>query len=123
VLIGTVFAYLGGGKTLFGVDMRSLVFVRAGLAGVLGVATGWMVVARNPARSLPLLVRGCAVGAPVPVLAMAAWKLRPRIGALPEFAQVGVAIVGFTLVTGLLAASVHLLIKAFDAPGQEAKPA
>ena len=115
ILVGSGFGYLGGGRTLFGINLTPFLLARAAAAGLLVLAAAWIVLARDPKATLPPFIRGAAFGAGVPIVLITLWKMRASIGTIPDMAQVAIAIVVFVLVTGLIATSVQLLVKAFDA--------
>lgn len=114
IFIGSVFGYLGGGRTLFSVDLKPLLLARLVAALLLAAAAGWIVLSRDWKATLPPFIRGCAFGLPIPALLFVLWKFRATLGGLSDALQLGLAIVVFSLITGLLAASVQFLIKAFD---------
>lgn len=123
VLLGSLFGYLGGGRLLYGVDMRPLLYARAAAALLLGAAAGWIVVSRDLKATLPLLVRGLSFALPIPLGLFAYWKFRGRIAGISDAAQLGIAIIGFALFTGLLAASVQFIFKAFEIGTRRAEEA
>ncbi len=114
ILIGTAFGYLAGGRVLFSTDMRPLVLARAAAAIALACAAGWIVLSRDLKATLPPFIRGLAFGLPIPILLLVVWKLRGTMAGMSDAAQLGLAIVIFALITGLLAASVQFIVKAFD---------
>jgi hypothetical protein len=111
--VAAYLGYLGAGKQLYAHSLLPLLVAREGLAACLAVVGAWMVLARRPDRSLPAFLRGVACGVPIPLLLAAAWRWRAAINT-SGIMQTMVATVGFLVLTGLLAASVHLLIRAFQ---------
>jgi hypothetical protein len=123
VLLGSLFGYLGGGRVLFGVDLRPFLYSRAIASLLLGAAAAWIVVSRDLKATLPLLIRGVAFGLPIPLGLIAYWQFRGRMSCISDVAQLGLAIVGFSLLTGLLAASVQFIFRAFEIGARRAEEA
>lgn len=115
ILVGSAFGYLAGGRTLFGVDVRMLSAGRALAALVLVGTSAWIVLSRAPRVSLPRFSKGAVLALCVLALLAALWKGRGWIGSLGDVGQLAVGMGAFVLITGLMAASVHLLVRAFQA--------
>lgn len=113
IAVGSLFGYLGGGRVLFGQDIRMLFLARVACALALSAVAGWVVLARDPRATIPPFLRGLALGLPVPIVIGAAWYSRGRLGNLPDMATALLAIALFCVVTVLLAASTQLVVKAF----------
>jgi hypothetical protein len=113
-LVGSYLSYLGAGKRLYRLDLTPLVAARLILSLMRGGTAAGIVLARKPGRSLPLFARGAACAIVVVAMLGATWLLRGRLAALPGLVAGALAIVGFVVFTGFLAAGVHLLISAFE---------
>lgn len=122
-LVGSIFGYIGGGRMLFGVDLKPLLAFRGLAAAALVASAAWTVLSQNPRATLPPFIRGSLFGIAVPVILIIVWKFRGSLASLPDMVQVAIAMVVFGLVTGLLAATVQLLVKAFDAGIRHAESA
>lgn len=114
IAVAALFGYIGGGRTLFSIDTRPLLVARAGAAAILTALAAWLVLSRDPKTTIRPFIYGCITGLPVPILLIAIWKLRSKLGAMSDVLVMGIAILAFVLITGLLAASVQFLVKAFE---------
>jgi hypothetical protein len=112
--VGSVLGYLGSGRNVSGVGLKPFLMVRLLLGAGIGIAGAWIVLARRPGVAVPRLVKGVLVGLPLPILGAVLWAARARLAALPEMARIGGAVVLFVVVTALLAASVDLIVRAFE---------
>jgi hypothetical protein len=107
-------------STFSTVDPEVLFLVHAACAAVLGVCAAVMVLRRESLR--PLVV-GVALGLACVAVLAGAWAARGQIAGLVEGVKYPLAIIGFVVVMGLLSASVHMVIHAFEvgARGGEAR--
>ena len=119
ILSAGLFGYLGAGRVLpIGsrqIGLGGLLAARLGAGLVLAGCAAWVVLGVRPAKSVPLLIKGVACGVPALALVWAAWSFRGKIagmGLSQVVLALGGAVVG-AVVIGLLAAAVHLAIKAF----------
>jgi hypothetical protein len=111
VLGAAVLGYAASRATFTMVDPRGLLLARAACAAVLGVCAAGMVLRR---ASLRPLAAGLALGGVCAGVVGAGWAARGQIGALAEGVRYPLAIIAFVVVTALLSASVHLVIRAFE---------
>ena len=109
-----------GGAVLVGVNTMHLAAFRVLLSMILGGFAGLVVIVRAPERSAGYLVRGIACSVPVIAsLGVAAMpglrgKVLGAITGLPGVATLAAVLVLFFVLGSLLAASIHLLIRAFE---------
>ena len=96
-----------GGVTLF-------LMLRLAAAGLIAVGAAWVVLQRRPRESLPSLLKAGAFGAGLLGVMAAAWKLRSQTANLGGFAATMIALVVGLLALGLLSATVHFAIRAFE---------
>lgn len=129
--VGGLLSYVGMGpeKSLFGRALprpvQGLLLARVAAGAVLGLAAAAEVLRLNPARAMPKLLLGIALGSPllVGLLAFRAGWLTPvaaKIAAMPGLVIAMTGFAAFVAVVGLLAASAHLIISAFQAALQSA---
>ena len=116
----TVLGYVSINRTLGQFPLDLAVLSQLAAAGFLGVLGAMVILLRNPGRSCPLLVKGLVLG--LPVLALAVVVLVPQarallgpLGRMQGPTRAIVAVVVFAAAGVLVCASVHLLIKAFEA--------
>jgi len=97
-------------------SLTKVMIGRAGLAAALAVLSALHVLLRKPALSLPLLLKGVLVGLPLPIVAFCVMRGvgQTQYQALPEVAQILLALLGMLVVGGLICACVHLLVRAFQ---------
>lgn len=90
----------------------SHIVVGVGLIGLSGLT----VLLRRPGRSFGLLAKGIALSLPVLACgaAVVAPSVRGKIFALPAVLQIVLAIAGTAILAALVAASGHLIIRAFE---------
>ncbi len=106
--------------------LRLMVYARVLLAGLLGAGAALAVLSRD-ASSWGSLGRGLAVGSPVVVVGALAilfardWLTVPRDGVL-EAVRIGSIILGVLVLGGFFCASVHLVIRAFQAGDVDRSP-
>ncbi|MFN7020777.1 MAG: hypothetical protein ACK4WH_05545 [Phycisphaerales bacterium] len=107
--------YVGAGQELMGVGLKPFLLARlacaAGLAGVGGLA----VLMRRPKASLPKLAAGLVCAATLIVASAGAWMAVPRVSVMSEIVLAVAGLLVFSLLLGLLAASVHFFVGAFAA--------
>ncbi|MFI4898084.1 MAG: hypothetical protein ACIARR_09680 [Phycisphaerales bacterium JB059] len=106
--------------------LEALVLVRLGVALALAALASLVVFVRRRS-SWGYLGRGLLVGAPVVIagglvgLFARGWVLTPREGAM-EAIRVGSIILGAMVLGGFFCASVHLIIRAYQAGDLDASP-
>jgi hypothetical protein len=115
IVVASAFGYLGGGRTLFGTDVRTLTLARAAAGAALVGVAAWLVLSRAPGATLPRFTKGAALSLGVIALLAGLWKGQRWIGSLNDVGQLAVGMVAFALITALLAASIHMLVRAFQA--------
>lgn len=111
VLGAAVLGWASSRATFTTVDPGVLLLARFGCAAALGACAAAMVLRRE---SMGSLVGGVVLGAACMGVLAGAWAARRQIGGLVEGVKYPLAILGFVVVTALLGASVHLLIRAFE---------
>ncbi len=118
ILVGSAFGYISAGRQLGTTSLTPLLAFRFLAGGVIAAAAAYCVLSRDP-KSWRVAALGAAMGLPSVALA-AAVMVTPARRAVMTFlsgggiAQTGLAVVAVVVVGGLLCASVHLLIKAFE---------
>jgi hypothetical protein len=116
ILVGSALGWQGAGRSLADVSLTPLLALRAAAALLLMASAGLVVLMRDRAAIRPAVL-GAVLGAPV-VLAAAAFALpagrRTIEGLLSGPVETSLAIMALLVLAGLLAASVHLIIGAFD---------
>lgn len=125
----TVLSGLAQVGPLMGVEVRPWILARLAVGLIILAMAAVVLMARRPARSIALAVRGVALGAPVVIFAGAWWKapaFRDALDALhPLVGGVLWAVIGLV---GLILVSVsgHCLIRALEVgveAGEEAAAA
>lgn len=103
-------------QTIAGVNLRAWALGRIGAGACLIGIAGLMVLVRWPSRSLPFLIRGALLGAPVVASlgVLVVPSIRAGLIGLPLTAIVSIVIVAFFVLGALFSASVQNLILAFD---------
>jgi hypothetical protein len=114
--VNGLLGYLGAGKELMGVGLKPFLAARLVAAGVLVAVAGVAVLGRRPMVSLPRLAAGLGCAAGVVAVCLGAWKAWSVLISLKSVPlQALIGLIGFALVLGLLAAAVHLTVRAFQA--------
>lgn len=113
---GSVMGYIGTGHEAAGIRLTKALLARLVLAGGFGSLAALCVLLRRPARSLPLLFKGVALGLPLPIVALLVSRGIgvAQFNALPEFVQIVAYLLGAVVLGGLFCASVHVVIRAFQ---------
>lgn len=113
--------YLGAGKSLVGVGAGSIplfwwAVFRVISSVLIACCGGAIMIARKPAIAIGHLVKGVLCGVACVVLAVALWSVKGRLTAwnLPDVVMAMGGLVVLTILLGLLAASVHLCVRAFE---------
>lgn len=114
VAIGSYLGYMGSGRVILGASMKPFLGARAASAAGLAVVAAWIVLSRRLRIALPRLIKGLLVGLPIPVIVWVLWAMRARVSAAPDLLRAGGAVVLFVVVTALLSASIHLILRAFE---------
>lgn len=117
VMAGSAFGFLGAGTKLGTISLMPIAVARVLLGCALGAAAAYCVLVRNAAA---WRVAWMGVGLGMPFVAIAgAVVFGPSRRAIMSLVsggllQTGVAVVGAAVIGGLLCASVHMIIKAFE---------
>lgn len=119
----SVLGYVGASKQVLGFGLMPILAARLSLAGLLAVAAGFVVIGRQPARTLPPLLRGVGCGIGAVAVVAGAYLSRQALGGLNPVITVTLGFVLSMLTLGLLAAAVHLIIRAFEIGQSPASPA
>ncbi|MCC6322481.1 MAG: hypothetical protein IT438_13710 [Phycisphaerales bacterium] len=114
--------YLGAAKELMGVKLGPFMLGRWAAAGGIAVAAGIAVVMRHPRASLSKLASGGACAAGLAACGAAIWFLGGAMSKLAPTVQAIAGLIAFVVLLGLLAASVHLFIAAFESCDVENLP-
>lgn len=96
-----------GGVTLY-------LVLRLAAAGVIAAGAAWVVLARRPRESLPSLFKSLVSCVSLLGVLIGAWALRSQAAGLGGFASTMIALIVGVLAVGLLSASVHFAIRAFE---------
>jgi hypothetical protein len=108
---------IGAHGEVLGVDVFGFFMLRMFVAGVLAAMAGLVLVLRDPKRSVPMLVRGIVLGVPV-VVALGLWVAVPGFRTMVlgwhVLVQVFLGSIGLMVGIGLVSASGHCLIRAFE---------
>lgn len=107
--------YLGAGKEIMGVGLKPFLLARLAAAGGLAGIAAVAVLMRRPRVSLPKLLAGLACAGALAGLGAGAWMASGKVSTLGAPVQAVLGLIGFTVLLGLLAASVHLIVAAFEA--------
>lgn len=119
VVVGSLFGYLGSGGTVWGMGLKPLLAVRAGLGlAIVGLAAGVQLQGRRD--GVRLLARGVMFGVGALTIVAVGYVLRNTMASWSEILVVFLLMFAFVAVVGLVAASADYLIRAF-APGDGAK--
>ncbi len=112
--IGGPVLYIYGKGGLVQIPITCFMVLRLAAAGILALCAAWVVLRRRPAESLKSLTLGLLLGAIMLILLAAAWKARVPLATLGTLVRtLTMFAVGVTAL-GLLAASVHYTIRAFE---------
>jgi hypothetical protein len=112
VAAGTLFGYLGAGRTVWGIDLKPLLAARGALALALLALAGAIQLHGEPVR-VRFLVKGIIFAIPALALPAIAYALRNSAANWPEVIRLALLMVGFVAVIGFIAASVEFLVRAF----------
>lgn len=118
VFIGSACGYISVGKQLGTMSLTPLVALRVLLAGILAAGGAWCVLSRDP-KSWRCAVLGVLLGLPAAALAGslvigAARRVLMGFVSGGGIVQTGIAVLGIAVAGGMLCASVHLIVKAFE---------
>ncbi|MHC4976463.1 MAG: hypothetical protein ACYTF7_07635 [Planctomycetota bacterium] len=107
----------GAHGQVMGVDVFLPFLGRLGIGALLGALAGVVLLARDPRRSMPLLIKGVVLGLPV-IVVVGLWfgvgGVRGAFGGLHMLVQVFIGAVATVVGIGLISASGHCLIRAFE---------
>lgn len=110
---GPVLRNFGTGG-LVQIPITTFMALRLAAAGIVGVCAAWTVLNRHRLESMKSLLTGVLLGAAMLAVVAIGWKARSVLATLGSFATtIGLFAVG-VLALGLLAASVHYTIRAFE---------
>ena len=114
VAAATLFGFLRARDTITVVDMQTVLLARWAACGVLGCIAGWTVLARRPAKSLPLLARGMVLAAIFFASLAAMWWFRASLKSFSGGVQTLIAGVGGIWLLATVAPATHYIIRAFE---------
>lgn len=125
-MLGSDMPYHGisrmGVKKFNGVSLAPFLDARLLMACVLGAAAAATVLSRRPNQSYKDAAIGLILGVPAVVIVAVLWSMRSAMSAWTPALQ-GLAVVfGGLVVLGFLAASVHMVVRAFELGGQDSIP-
>lgn len=128
VLAASALGWQGAGRQVAGVSLTPFLLARVALAAALGLAAAACVLSRAPGgKAWRLAILGAVFGVPVVVAAAALvhpagrHAIESALGtSAGVHAAVGVA--AFLVFGGLLSASVHLVVQAFEMGRVEGEP-
>lgn len=106
---------LGNDRELIGLPLWPLMLARFAAAGALGLAAGLVVISRRPSLSVARLTRAVIFGILLGAVAGPLLVLRARLLALSTFPKLMIGFVASVAILGLLAATLHYGIRAFEA--------
>jgi hypothetical protein len=109
-----VLGFVGADQVLMGMSLKPFLLARLAAAGGFAAIAAIAVLIRRPGTSLPKLLAGLACAAGFVAAGFVAWKTSGLMGSLGVPVQAIMGLIGFSVLLGLLAASVHLLIAAFE---------
>ncbi|MBX3357166.1 MAG: hypothetical protein KF745_01930 [Phycisphaeraceae bacterium] len=121
VMAGSFLSGLSAHWTLGSLDLRLIVIARIAAAGVLALIAAWAILGRAPTRTVPMLARAGAAGVVASGLLVGVWLLRAQFAGMSEVVRFVLGVVVFLILTGLVAAAVDRLIRAFEI-GVESPP-
>lgn len=115
IFIGAVLGHVAAGGSLMGRSLQYWTVARVGIAGLLALAAATDLLGRSPRRTLPPLLLGVGLMAPVGALAFAnsTGMASNLLAKLPGPVQLVVMFVLFFFIIGLISASIHQLLRAF----------
>jgi len=116
VAVASLLAFVASNQMLAGRSLLPYLGLRFALAGALGLIGAWLVLRRRPREAVGSLVRGLAAGAVLVagVVVALRWGNAGAIGSISPVLLVPLALVAATIGLGLMAASVHFIIRAFE---------
>jgi hypothetical protein len=122
--VGSLLGWVGTGREAAGVKLTGALAFRAALAAAIAALAGAHVLSRRPKESLSLLIKGVLFGLPVLAVGAMAYTgvLSRAFKDAGELVLVVGGVVGAVIVGGLICASAHFLIRAFQV-GVEEPPA
>lgn len=110
---GPVLRTFGKGG-LVQIPITTFLALRLAGAGIIGICAAWTVLHRRPSESLKSLAVGLGLSIAMLVILAIGWKVRAPLASIGSFAStIGLLTVG-VLALGLLAASVHYTLRAFE---------
>jgi hypothetical protein len=119
ILIASGFGFLGAGKVLWGFSLMPHLAARVLISAAIAAMAVRIHLSSDPGN-LRLAARGVVLGLPVLVVGGAAWAARAQITSWPTVLLLVLAMVGFVVATGLIAASADCLIRAFSSKPAQA---
>lgn len=124
--VASILGWQAAGRQLNGISLNPFVAIRVLVALALGTCGAWCVLSRRETAWRSALL-GVTLGVPV-VLAVAALVIRSWREAIAGHvgsggAAAAAAVIGFLFFGGLLSASAHFLIRAFELGRTDEEPA
>jgi hypothetical protein len=118
LIVGSGLGYVAAGGELLGTAMRPWLLARLGWAVILGTLAAIVLLSRDPRASLPPLLWSIGLALPLGLLGLLALRGigAAQLAALPGMVRLSVLFALFVLTLGLIAGSVHQLMRAFSPP-------
>jgi hypothetical protein len=114
VLVCAVLGYISANRLIGGVSITPYLLARVGLAAMLIAVAAWTVLSRRPRQAFRSLLTGAVAAAMLTALIAGAVMLKPQFAGLPPVLVAMLALLAAVIALGLLAASVHFTIRAFE---------
>ena len=95
-------------------DVDVLLLIRAATAGIVGAASGLLIMLRDLRASLTHLLRGTATGVALVAVLAGAWAARGTVLNMHMAFRATLVVIAGLIVVALIAATVHLFIRAFQ---------
>jgi heme/copper-type cytochrome/quinol oxidase subunit 3 len=112
--IGGPVLYTYGKGGLVQIPITAFMTLRLAAAGIVGLCAAWTVLHRRPAESMKSLTLGLILGTIMLVVLAVAWKARAPLAGLGTLVRTLTMFAVGVSALGLLAASVHYTIRAFE---------
>jgi hypothetical protein len=114
----SIAASVGESRTLAGIPLTPLMLFRVLAAAGLALSAAWSVLSRQPGAWRPAIL-GAALGSPAVLLGVAFVNPGTRETVGNVLGHPAGAVAAFVVLGGLLAASVHLLLRGFEIGSRE----
>ncbi|MBY0260852.1 MAG: hypothetical protein K2Q20_00810 [Phycisphaerales bacterium] len=112
--VASLLAFVASNQMLGGRSLVPYLGIRFGLAGALALIGAWTILRRRPREAMSSLAKGVGAGVLLVVGLAAGVKWGGAFASLSPVVVVLVGLIGATVGLGLLAASVHCIIRAFE---------